>query len=151
MKAIRAAAFLVLLGSAGALGGDQGDRERLVGSWELQGTPADGTPSGWIFSEQSNSLGVTQLEGTSKIANFKCGVDGVFCEIKESGNKVTVSFWFNGPKLVQLETKGSEVVKRRFALVSQGDVMEMEVIPVVPTGKTETFRFKRVLPSASGK
>jgi hypothetical protein len=151
MKPISAAAFLVLLCGAGAIGDDQSDREKLIGSWELQGAPGDGTPSGWIFSEQGSSLGVTQLEGTRKIANFECGVDGVSCEIKESGNKVKVSFWFNGPKLVQLETKGSGVVKRRFAIVSQADVMDMEVIPIVPSGKTETFRFKRVQPSALGK
>jgi hypothetical protein len=59
-----------------------------------------------------------------------------------------VSLWFNGPKLVELETRGSEVVKRRFEIISQGDganeVMEMELIPIVPSEKTQTFRYKRV-------
>jgi hypothetical protein len=35
------------------------------------------------------------------------------------------------------------VVKRRFKILPQGDMMEMEVIPIVPSGKTETLQFKR--------
>ena len=62
-----------------------------------------------------------------------------------------VSMWFNGPRLVELETKGSEVVKRRFMILPKGDVMEMELIPIVPGGKPETFQFKRVELSARQK
>jgi hypothetical protein len=52
--------------------------------------------------------------------------------------------WFNGPKLVELETKGKEVVKRRFAVAGEGDTLEIEVIPIEPAGKTETLRFRRL-------
>jgi hypothetical protein len=67
----------------------------------------------------------------------------VSCDVKTAGKKATVSLWFNGPRLVEMETKGSDVVKRRFTILPQGDVMEMEVIPIVPSGKTESVQFKR--------
>ncbi len=45
--------------------------------------------------------------------------------------------WFLGPKLVQLET-------RRFSVTDQGDVMQVELIPISPGGKPETVKFRRV-------
>ena len=71
------------------------------------------------------------------------------CEIKDSGRQAKVSMWFSGPKLVELETKGSEVVKRRFALSGQGDTMELEVIPIVPVGRSETKLLKRIQTSGT--
>ena len=62
-----------------------------------------------------------------------------------------MSIWFNGPRLVEMETKGSEVLKRWFLILPKDDFMEMEVIPIVPGGKTETFQFKRVQLSARDK
>lgn len=153
MKPINATVFLVLLSGGGAMGGEQSDREKLIGSWELQYAPLTSLSSHWTFSEQGKSIHVTQLEGTNKVANFECDIDGDPCEIKVSGKRAMVSLWFNGPKLVELETKGSEVVKRRFEIISQGDgageVMEMELIPIVPSEKTEIFRYKRLQRSAS--
>ena len=152
MKPISVAVFLALLCGAGTLGSDQNDREKLIGSWELQYAPLTSLSSHWTFSEQGKSIHVTQFEGTNKVTNFECDVDGDPCEVKVSGKRAMVSLWFNGPKLVELETKGSEVVKRRFEIISQGDgageVMEMELIPIVPSEKTEIFRFKRVQRSA---
>jgi hypothetical protein len=152
MKPLSVTVLLVFLGAAVATGDDQSDRQKLMGSWELPGTAESGATSNWTFSEQGNSIHVTHLEGGTKVADFNCAINGSSCEVKEGGKKATMSMWFNGPKLVQMETKGSEVVKRRFAIVSQGDaaggVMEMEIFPLVPDGKTETVRFKRTQLSA---
>ncbi len=51
--------------------------------------------------------------------------------------------WFNGAKLVELETRGNQVVKRRFTVTGDGDSMELETIPLVPAGSGETTHFKR--------
>lgn len=151
MKSISVTVLLVFLSGVGALGSDQSDREKLAGSWELDGAPLDSPSSRWTFREQGESIRVTQQEGTSNIANFECHTDGASCDVKISGKKAMVSLWFNGPKLVELETKGSEVVKRRFEILSQGtgDVMEMELIPIVPSEKTEILRYKRMQRPAS--
>jgi hypothetical protein len=55
-----------------------------------------------------------------------------------------VSMCFNGPKLVELETRGNQVVKRRFTVTGDGDTMDLETIPIVPTGKSETTHLRRV-------
>ena len=87
---------------------------------------------------------IKELEGGSEVADFTCGTGGANCEIKTGGKKATVSLWFNGPSLVEMETKGPDVIKRRFRILPANGTMEMEVIPIVPGGKTETYGFKRV-------
>lgn len=143
MKPIHLAVILPTLLGAIMLADEQSDRQKLIGSWELQGVAESSPASTWTFSPAKNLIRVTQLEGNNNVAEFACDTNGDPCEIKTAGKKATVSMWFNGPRLVILETKGSEVVKRRFKILPQGDVMEMEVIPIVPDGKTETFQFKR--------
>ena len=144
MRSIHLTVILLLPLCVGALADDQGDRQKLLGTWEPQGVAVESTPaSSWTFSTVRDSMQVTEAEGGKKITDFACGTQGTPCEVKTAGKKATVSMWFNGPSLVEMETKGSDVVKRRFKILPQGDAMEMEVIPIVPSGKTETFQFKR--------
>lgn len=143
MRSIHLTVMLLLPLGVGALADDQGDRQKLLGSWELQGVAENSPPSSWTFSTVRDSMQVTEAEGGKKVTDFACGTEGKPCEVKTGGKKATVSMWFNGPSLVEMETKGSDVVKRRFKILPQGDAMEMEVIPIVPSGKTETFQFKR--------
>jgi hypothetical protein len=42
-----------------------------------------------------------------------------------------------------METTGTLVVKRRFAVTGIGETMDLETIPVTPSGQTETTHFKR--------
>jgi hypothetical protein len=151
MKFFQLTVILLLSLGAVAIADDQSDRRRLIGSWELQDEAKSGSASSWTFSTAQNAMRVTQLDGNNKVADFECNTTGTPCEIKTAGKKAMVSMWFNGPRLVEMETKGSEVVKRRFRILPNGDVMEMEFIPFVPAGKTETFEFQRVQLSAQGK
>ena len=143
MRPIHLTVLLLLPLGVGAYADDQADRQKLMGSWELQGVAENSPASSWTFSTVRDSMQVTEAEGGKKITDFACGTEGKPCEVKTAGKKATVSMWFNGPLLVEMETKGSDVVKRRFKLLPQGDAMEMEVIPIVPSGKAETFEFKR--------
>jgi len=140
LKHISSSLALVLLFSASAVAADNGDRDKLFGSWV---EPGNGSASTWIFSGNGDSFHVTQLDGSAKVADYPCLADGKQCGVKLAGKKAEVSMWFNGPKLVLLETQGASVVKRRFTVLEQGDTMEMEIIPLVPAGKTETVQFKR--------
>jgi hypothetical protein len=148
MKPSHLIVILLLPLGGEALADDQSDRQKLIGSWELQGAEENSPALSWTFSTAKSSIRVTQLDAGGKIADFACSTEGTTCEIKTAGKKATVSMWFNGPRLVEMESKGSDVVKRRFKILPQGDVMEMEVIPVVPSEKTETFQFKRAHISA---
>ena len=105
MRPIPLTAILLLSFGAAALADDQNDRQKLLGSWDLQG-PAENSPaSSWVFSPAKDSIRVAQLEGANKVADFACSTRGTSCEVKTGGKKATVSMWFNGPKLVELDTK----------------------------------------------
>ena len=143
MRAIHLTMILLLPLGISALADEQADRQKLMGTWDPQGAADSSPASSWTLSTTGNSIQVTEAEGGKKITDFACGTEGKPCEVKTAGKKATVSMWFNGPLLVEMETKGSDVVKRRFKVLPQGDAMEMEVIPIVPSGKTETFQFKR--------
>jgi len=142
MRPMSLTSVLLLSVCAAALADDQSDRQKLIGSWEQ--SPAQSTAAiSWSFLATGHSMRVKQLAGGNKIADFECETEGTPCEIKTGGKKATVSLWFNGAMLVEMETKGTEIVKRRFEILPASDSMEMEVIPIVPSGKTETFGFKR--------
>jgi hypothetical protein len=116
---------------------------RFVGSWTVQGDPANGAPVTWVFETKGDSLKIDQMKGGEKLAEFECNTMGRECEMKEGGKKASVSMWFNGPKLVQLETKGSEIVRRRFQINPKGDAMDVEITPVSQGGKAETLHLTR--------
>jgi hypothetical protein len=56
--------------------------------------------------------------------------------------------YFSGPTLVQLETVGSDVIKRQFTVREPADMMEIEVIPIIGGAIAETLHLKRIPPSA---
>lgn len=141
------AASLALL-SPCAFAQDEADRAKLNGSWQAQEQGA--TQAAWTIQPQGSSLRVTNSEGDRTVAEFVCEL-AKQCDAKDAGKKVKVMFYFNGAKLVMMETRGEEVVKRRFGFGDAADVLEVEMIPVAPAGKTETTHFKRVQAVAAAK
>jgi hypothetical protein len=123
------------------------DRSKLAGTWE-SATPDKGDREVWVIEEDDSGLRIKHND-SGKETEFDCDRGKRDCEVKGDARKLQVSTWFNGPMLVQLETRGSDVVKRRFVVQSQDDLMEVEVMPLVPPGKTEVLRFKRVVAAAS--
>ena len=65
------------------------------------------------------------------------------CKIKDEGHNATVMMYFNGPKLVENETIGSRIIRKRYSVTDDGNTMQIEVIPIEPEGKTEVIVFKR--------
>jgi hypothetical protein len=133
-----AASFLPVTGAVQAA--DQPDRASLIGSWVRSGGGAEE----WFFDNVAGGLHVRQIEGKTAIADFQCNTDGQNCDVKISGHKTTVSMYYNGQALVQLETKGSEIVKRRFSVEPSGNSMKVIVTPM--TGRAvqpEELEFER--------
>jgi hypothetical protein len=128
--------------------GDE-DHARLMGGWESQ-TGTGSNRETWLLEAKGDALHVTYLQGEKKLAEFECDTDGKDCATKVAGHSAKVSLWYNGSKLVELETKGSEVVKRRFALAGAGEEMDLEIIPIASDCKAETLHFKRAS-TAPGK
>jgi hypothetical protein len=119
-----------------ALAGDDADRTKLMGTWQ---SPNDG--GSWVLADKGDVVHITRLEKNQKVSDFECNTRGQECDIKDLGKSVKISMWFNGPKLVLMETRGSDVLKRRFQ--ATGDQLELEVIPIVPAGKPETEHLNR--------
>jgi hypothetical protein len=143
-------AMTLLLNSV-AFADDAADRAKLTGQWRLQTENPSDPNSIWTIDQKADSIRIVAMKGDQKLSEIECNTSGRECETKDSGRQVKVSLYFNGPKLIELETRGSEVIKRRFGVAGSGDVMELEIIPIVPSGKTETLRFKHVDVAVAGK
>jgi hypothetical protein len=141
---LRNALFTIMILGLAAFGDEVSDRDKLLGSWQ----PAESTPKDagtWkLESKGADALRVTQLLGDQTLMAFECPTNGHECNIKESGKDAKVSLYFNGSKLVEWETIGKEVVKRRFGIADDGVTLEVEVIPITASGKPETLWFHRV-------
>jgi polyribonucleotide nucleotidyltransferase len=115
---------------------------RLIGKWH-QGTSGKDEGEVWSLETDGDSLRVSRSL-KQKTEEFECNIMGRDCDVKLSGRRAKVSLWFNGGALVELETRGADTVKRRFRTVSDGDTLEVEVIPINPAGKTEVVQLKRI-------
>lgn len=137
----------ILLAGALALADDSADNTNLAGTWSGPAEGPSSVPDTWTFENKGDKIQVTHKEGDATITKFQCNTMGKECEIKDAGKKAAVSLWFNGAKLVELETRGNEVTKRRFGVVGT-DAMDVEVIPIAPSGKSVTEHLKRVQTAA---
>jgi hypothetical protein len=96
----------------------------------------------WTFEQKQDALRVVRNEGDKILSDIECNKLGRDCKYQDAGKPASASMWFSGPKLVMLETAGNQVTKRRFVATGDGQVV-MEVIPVVPPGKTITVQLKK--------
>jgi hypothetical protein len=140
MKAL-AAGLSTLLLAGSALAADDAVRAKLTGKWQSDGNGESN--STWTLKEMGETIHVVNSNSTGTIVEFDCNIGGKECAIKHGGHKSKVALWFNGPKLVEMETIGTQVVKRRFTVTGNGDTMDLETIPLVPDGPSETMHFKR--------
>jgi hypothetical protein len=135
---------LVLTGMA--LGADEATREKLSGQWQQ----TDGVDKATLtIKDSGDSIHVTSAGEPQAAEDFECNTAGKECAVKVAGHKSKVSMWFNGQTLVELQTTGSDVVKRQFKVTGDGDTMEMETKAISPAGKDETTHFKRITAVAS--
>jgi hypothetical protein len=91
----------------------------------------------WTIDQQEDGIHFLQ-SGAGAALDVTCGTRGADCKTKEAGKPVTVSFWFNGPALVQMETegKGEAITKRKMQLSGDGSSMIVEVTHIVPEGRS---------------
>jgi hypothetical protein len=140
-------AFAALLPLMPVLADDAPARARLIGVWQQQDDSGKGI-SIWALETKGDSLHITNSQGDQKLSEIECKPTGAECEGTSSGKKAKVTMYFNGPTLVQLETVGSDVVKRQFTVTEQPDIMDLAVMPITGNTKSETLHLKR-MPSAA--
>lgn len=140
---IQMTALTALLLCVPVLADDVSDRAKLLGGWQAQ----DGSGKGatvWVLEMKGMAVHISESLGDMKISEFECVPKGMECEGTVGGIKATVSMYYDGPALVQLETKGSDVTRRRFTVTGQPDMMDIQVVPIVGAGKAETLHLKRI-------
>jgi hypothetical protein len=102
----------------------QDDRPNLSGTWQ---TVAGAT---WVINQDESSIQITESEGgAGKTTERKCTTDGKECKI---GGKATASFWYNGPTLVEMESKGDHVTRYRMKLSEDGKTLTVDTTSIVP-------------------
>lgn len=129
--------------------GPEDNRGKLAGTWQVQDPSGKGET--WVIEEKADAIHMARTENSEHPDEFECNTLGKECAVKLSGKTTKISMWYSGPKLVELETRGSDVVKRSFTVTQDGDTLELETLSVVPAGKPEVVRLKRVEVSAASK
>jgi hypothetical protein len=132
---------LAVMGTALILMAAADQRDKLIGKWANDGGDT------WAIETVGDSMRLSHSQ-KQKTDAVECNVIGRDCDVKVGGHKAKVSMWFNGDMLVEMETRGNEVVKRRFS-IADDNTMKMETMQIVPPGKTETVAFKRLTVTAS--
>jgi len=112
------------------------DRPNLSGTWQFDSTKSElhgMTLAGatWVINEDESSIQITETEqAAAKKTELKCTTDGKECKI--TGEKATASFWYNGPMLVEMESKGEHVTRYRMKLSADGMTLTVEETSIVP-------------------
>jgi len=128
----------ILLASAFILIADDNGKPDLSGTWRASG---DSRIRELTISPAGDALHVSESRNDGN-SEWTCGTSGQQCDL-QGGRKGTVSAWYNGPILVVMETRGGSVRKERVQLSSDKSAMTVELIPVVPPGKSEKVELKK--------
>jgi hypothetical protein len=134
--------MIIPLGFAVVALGDS--RPDLNGVWRLEPSLSEvhshlSTPLTWQIEQSDNSIRLIQRTEEKKDPDdIRCATDGHDCKVKEEGRNAFVSFYYNGPVLVELESEGQNrdtVTKKRMHISSDGATLTVDIIHILPSGK----------------
>ena len=130
----RIALILSLISSAAVAGSD---KPNFSGKWRMEAPNTEVAPILTIDQNESE-LRMSSAQEQKENTDLACNTMGRECEATVHGERVKVSYYYNGPMLVEMvfEGKNNErVTKTRRTLSEDGNKMTVEVIPMVPSGK----------------
>jgi hypothetical protein len=126
----------------------QDDRPNLSGTWQFDSTKSElhtvkVAGATWVIHEDDSSIQITEsADGSGKKIEMKCTTDGKQCKV--GGDKATASFWYNGPMLVEMESKGDRVTRYRMKLSSDGNTLTVDTTSIVPqTTEDDVLVFRK--------
>jgi hypothetical protein len=110
------------------------DRPDFSGTWQFDSSKSElhsvnVAGATWVINEGENSIQITESDAGKKI-ELKCTTDGKECKI--SGAKASASFWYNGPMLVEMESRGEHVTRYRLKLSADGKTLTVATTSIVP-------------------
>jgi len=117
------------------------DRPDLNGSWQVDATKSDvhsHLPPGltWDIQQTDDKIQITERVGDKNVSQLTCQTNGKDCVVKDAGHSAKASFYYNGPMLVELETMGDNVTKKRLRTADDG-TLTVEVMHINPSSKDE--------------
>ena len=106
------------------------------GTWRMESQDS----KSWVIQQEPGSIHIRNAEGSEKEkTDVRCGLMGEECSGRIEGDKAKVVFYYNGPTLVQMTTRGKNVSKIRRTLSDDGNRITVEITPYVPAGDKETL------------
>ncbi|MBZ5608756.1 MAG: hypothetical protein LAP38_10885 [Acidobacteriia bacterium] len=112
------------------------DRPNFSGNWQFDASKSELhnlklANATWTIKQDDSSIDIAENEGGSgRAIELKCTTDGKDCKV--SGEKAKASMWYNGPMLVEMETRGDHVVRYRLTMSQDGKTMKVETTQIVP-------------------
>ena len=140
--------YLTVLAGLGALlvfsAKAQTEKPNFAGSWQM--SPAQtrvsngGTFLLWMKVEQQGadihvSRGWKGADGNEVVTDVRCKTNGDDCAV----NGGTVSFYYSGSLLTELEVAGDSIVKRIWSLDAACRFLNLEVRHVAPAATADLF------------
>ena len=133
MRIILLAAVVLVL-CVSALAADKPD---FSGTWRADTAGSAGEPL--IIEQNGDELTIRCGDsGPAGKTDVACNTMGKECKGTLGGDSVSVSYWYNGPALIEMAIEGKNrdrVTETRRRLSEDGQKMLVEVITIVPTGK----------------
>jgi hypothetical protein len=118
------------------------DKPDFSGTWHLSEPAADGDKADWSIVQDGDNIRLTQPASKAK-TDINCTTRGKDCEATVDGNPVKVTYWYNGPMLVEMCFEGDRVTKTRRKLSPDGKTMTVEVISISPARDPRKLVFVR--------
>jgi hypothetical protein len=117
------------------------DHPDLNGTWQLSSGQGKLKFETLLIEQTVDSVKITEAAANKKAIDIACNTDAKECKLKER----KVSFWYNGPALVMMETSqdGDVVTKTRLVPVEDGRTLSLEVTRILPEGPSATYTFKK--------
>ncbi len=126
----------------------EASKPSLTGTWQFDAAKSElrnnkMATATWVIDEGDNSIHITATEsGKNKKTEMQCTTDGKECQV--TGDKSKASFWYNGPILVEMQTKGDTVTRFRLKASEDGKTLTVELTHIVPQiDKTDVMVFQK--------
>jgi hypothetical protein len=112
------------------------DHPNLSGTWQFDSSKSEMhavkvAGATWVINEDDSSIQISEnADGAARKTELKCTIDGKECKV--AGEKGSASFWYNGPLLVEMETRGDRVTRYRMKLSDDGKTLTVNTTSIVP-------------------
>lgn len=117
------------------------DRPDLNGKWQIASNAGKLKFETLLIEQTPDSVKITESSANKKPVDVSCNIDAKECKLKDR----KVSFWYNGPALVMMESNedGDVVTKTRLSPGADGKTLSLEVTRILPAGSSATYTFTK--------